>query len=58
MIQHVYPPNDTFPHKLDGAPCDCIPEFETDEYGHILIIHNAYDGRDLIEKAERGGEIG
>ena len=54
MIQHVYPVKDVFPHKLDGFPCECIPEFETDEQGNILIIHNAYDGRDIIEEVENG----
>ena len=55
MIQHVYPPNDVFQHKLDGMPCECLPEFETDDNGNVLIIHNAYDGRDLIEEVENGG---
>lgn len=54
MIQHVYPVKDLFEHKLDGTPCECYPDFEQDENGNILIIHNAYDGRDIIEEVENG----
>ena len=49
---HVYPINDTFDHNLEGHECDCNPfiDFKND-----LVIHSAFDGRDLIE--ELGDEI-
>lgn len=52
MIYHEYPVKDVFPHKLDGFPCECIPEFTQDDNGNIVIIHNAYDGRDIISEVE------
>lgn len=52
MIQHVYHVRDVFPHKLDSTPCECMPDIEVEENGNIIIIHNAYDGRDIIEEVE------
>lgn len=40
MIRHIYPPDDTFEHKPDGTPCECLPEFDVDEHGDIVVTHN------------------
>lgn len=48
MIQHIFLAKDSFKHKLDGMPCECIPDFEQDQNGNILVIHQAYDGNDNI----------
>ena len=54
-IQHVYPVNDLDPHDTESAgDCPCGPSMETLENGDILIVHNAYDGREIIEKLEEG----
>ena len=52
MIYHVVPHNDLSEHKSDGASCPCYPEFEAQDNGDIIIIHFAYDGRDIIEEIE------
>jgi hypothetical protein len=54
LVQHIYPVKDVFEHRLNGQPCECMPETDLDEHGNIIIIHNAYDGRDIIEEVENG----
>jgi len=53
MWQHVYPVNDIAEHALGGFECECGPEID---FENNIIIHNAFDGRDLIEAAEKGGK--
>ena len=50
---HVYPDNDIREHIIDGdagdlGQCPCHPEIE---YGPgKIVIHNSFDGRELIER--------
>ena len=48
---HVTPTNDLFPHNEIGTLCDCKPEVEFVE-DRIVVTHNAWDGRDLIDEVE------
>ena len=45
---HVYPIDDIEEHNTDDTACWCVPEI-TEQYGQIIIIHNAFDGRTLKE---------
>lgn len=51
MMEHVnvLPINDIQPHS-HHALCPCNPKIETTPEGDFLIIHNAFDGRDLEEE--------
>lgn len=50
-MRHVYPLRDERPHVLEGTECPCNPE--VDWTGpEALVIHSAFDGRELIEQAE------
>jgi len=42
---HVVPLNDLLSHNTDSSECRCDPKIEVDG-GHLLIIHNSYDGRE------------
>lgn len=54
MIQHIYPLNDLEPHDIEsGGTCKCEPRVEFVE-GDTVFIHNAFDGRDIIERLEAG----
>lgn len=44
---HVYPIGDTEEHEISST-CWCCPEIK-EEYGQLIIIHNAFDGRTLKE---------
>lgn len=48
---HVHPINDQKEHTLEGTTCHCTPRIDYDG-PEMLIIHNSYDGRELIEEAE------
>lgn len=52
MIIHVLPVNDLKPHDEEGTACQCEPRIEFVE-GGILVIHNAYDNREIIEKVNQ-----
>jgi hypothetical protein len=45
MILHILPVNDIKEHE-EKSTCECYPEVEILENGDIMIIHNAYDGRE------------
>ena len=45
MIIHIVPLDDLKEHT-DESTCECGPEVEILESGDIMIIHNAYDGRE------------
>ena len=47
-VWHVLPTNDLVIHKEDGS-CKCNPNIKTYDNGNVLIIHNAFDGREIIE---------
>lgn len=45
MIWHILPNEDTKEHE-ESSTCECYPLVELAEGGDMLIIHNAYDGRE------------
>jgi len=49
MITHVLPINDLKPHEGESTVCECEPRVEFVD-GGILVIHNAYDNREILEK--------
>ncbi len=52
-INHVYPVNDARPHDTEsGGTCECEPKVEFLDNGDTLVIHNAWDGREIIEQLE------
>jgi hypothetical protein len=51
-VSHVYPLNDEKPHELQGTTCPCGPRVEWD-HPEALVIHNAFDCREIVEEAER-----
>jgi hypothetical protein len=58
-MYHVYPTNDEKPHNLEGTMCPCGPRVEWNDpdtgeaYSECLVIHNAFDCREIVEEAER-----
>lgn len=51
---NVVPINDLKPHT-DGPECACGPRVERFDNGNRVIVHNSYDGREILENAV--GEI-
>lgn len=57
-MMHVYPLNDEQEHELEGTMCHCNPTVEWadpvtgEPYSEALVIHNAFDCREVIEQAE------
>jgi len=47
---HVYPVDDASEHVLEGTDCPCNPVIEV-HGANLLIIHNAWDHREIIEEA-------
>ena len=47
---HVYPLNDLHEHITEGVECPCNPTVEVIG-ASLLIIHNAFDNREVIEQA-------
>jgi hypothetical protein len=45
---HVYPVNDTDSHDLYSTTCHCMPKV-TFENGEMLVVHNSFDGREILE---------
>lgn len=52
-IYHIVPENDLYPHFTERT-CPCCPEIQEHD-DRQLVIHNSYDGREIIEKIE--GEL-
>lgn len=50
MMQHIYPLNDLREHELNGTSCLCGVEVD---WENGLVIHAAFDHREIIEQAER-----
>lgn len=50
---HILPVDDLKPHNESGEWCKCAPEIRR-EGEHVLVIHNAYDGREFYEVDEIG----
>lgn len=49
MNWHILPINDLKEHE-ESSKCECNPSAEITESGDLLITHNAYDKRELVEK--------
>lgn len=49
---HVYPVGDEREHELQGTTCPCGPRVEWED-AEALVIHNAFDCREILEEAER-----
>ena len=54
MMQHVYPVDDLYEHNLEGTDCTCNPFVDLE---NELVIHYAFDGRDLIAALEGSSVI-
>lgn len=52
---HVVPCSDLEPHTVCDVICGCGPFH--DEDSENLIIHNAFDGREIVERLEAGENI-
>ena len=56
---HVYPENDEQPHEIEGTTCPCQPHILWADplTGNVLpeaiVVHNAFDCRQVVEEAER-----
>lgn len=48
MIWHILPINDIKEHD-ELSTCHCKPISEILENGDIMITHNSFDGRELME---------
>jgi len=48
MIWHILPIKDIKEHE-ELSTCECEPKVEMQDSGALLIIHNAFDGREAIE---------
>lgn len=50
---HLLPTGDTNTHK-ESINCPCNPTLHKGkEEGKILVVHNAFDGRELYEQADK-----
>lgn len=50
-VVHVIPLNDLQEHSADlGAPCTCRPMLKEVD-GGLVVVHNSWDGREVLEKA-------
>lgn len=51
---HVYPLGDARAHDTSNGPCPCSPKEELWNEGRVIVIvHNSFDGRELVENARR-----
>jgi hypothetical protein len=48
-VWHILPRNDSDIHE-ETSVCKCEPSVKITE-GGVLIVHNSFDGRELIEQA-------
>ena len=49
MITHILPINDLEEHK-ELSTCKCNPEMQVLENGDMMIVHNSFDKREIIER--------
>jgi len=47
---HIVPVKDLRRHNQRGRGCWCQPRVDGLPNGWVLVVHNAVDGRDLIEQ--------
>lgn len=52
MNWHILPINDLKEHE-EISTCECMPKVEIQGNGDLLIIHNSFDGREIIEKINK-----
>lgn len=50
MIYHITPINDLEEHQ-ESSTCKCNPKVEVQPGGDLIVIHNSFDRRELVEKA-------
>lgn len=48
MIFHILPIDDLEEH-LEKSTCKCLPKSEILDNGDIMITHNSFDKREVIE---------
>ncbi len=46
---HVFPVNDLREHVLVGPDCPCKPKIVV-EGAHLIVVHNAFDRREIAER--------
>jgi hypothetical protein len=46
-------PEEDLKNHVSSPDCDCIPELR-DQDGVLMLIHNSFDGREVLEANERG----
>lgn len=49
----VTPEQDLRAH-ISSEDCECIPELTNDREGVPMLIHNSFDGREVLEANEHG----
>lgn len=49
MMIHILPLNDIKLH-VENTICECKPNIEILNDGYIMVIHNAFDKREIIEE--------
>ena len=49
MIWHLLPIDDLEEHE-EISTCKCLPKSEVLQNGDIMIIHNSFDKREVIER--------
>ena len=47
-IWHILPINDIDTHE-ELSTCKCEPKVDVLDVGDMMIIHNSFDGREIIE---------
>jgi hypothetical protein len=50
MELHTYPLNDLKPHDTESRYCSCRPKI-TEYANGVHILHNSFDGREILERA-------
>lgn len=48
----IVPTNDSKPHDEESTVCECNPKIDF-ENGEMIIIHNAFDNREIIEQVNK-----
>lgn len=51
-IYHILPIDDIKEHE-ESSLCECSPTVEVYTNGNVLIIHNSFDRREVVEDALR-----
>ena len=49
MIYHITPINDLEEHE-ESSTCKFQPKVDSQESGDLLVIHNSFDRRELLEE--------